>query len=91
MQLLWTSNVVILKYIGKLGSSVGQTYASSLQLDDATVESFRVGDKLTFVSWCNYLCLTYSMKGIILFFYQRLVRYLYRCTLLFYDAMLTYK
>lgn len=88
MQLLWTSNVIILLYIGRVGSSIGQTYETSLQLDDATVESFRVGDKLTFASWCNYLCLTYSMKGIILFFYQRLVRHPYRHTL-FYDTMLT--
>lgn len=57
------------------GNSVGQTLKTAEQLDDATVESFRVGDKLTFASWCNYICLIWSMKGIILCFYQRMVRF----------------
>ncbi|KAL7621691.1 hypothetical protein AAE478_009018 [Parahypoxylon ruwenzoriense] len=68
----WTTDLVILHYIGVYGSSVGQTTESALLLDDVTVESFRIGDKLTFASWCCYVCLIWSMKGIVLWYYDRM-------------------
>ncbi|OTA98954.1 hypothetical protein M426DRAFT_68774 [Hypoxylon sp. CI-4A] len=68
----WTTDLVILKYIGVYGSSVGQTFESAAQLTDAQVESFRIGDKLTFASWNCYICLIWSMKGVVLFYYDRM-------------------
>ncbi|KAI1803886.1 hypothetical protein F4811DRAFT_562185 [Daldinia bambusicola] len=68
----WTADLVILNYIGIYGSSVGQTYESALALTDEQVESYRTGDKLTFASWICYICLIWTMKGVVLFYYDRL-------------------
>ncbi|KAI0119522.1 hypothetical protein F4814DRAFT_439070 [Daldinia grandis] len=75
---VWTADLVILHYIGIYGSSVGQTYESALALSNTQVESFRVGDKLTFASWVCYICLIWSMKGVVLFYYDRLTMNLWQ-------------
>ncbi|KAI1206747.1 uncharacterized protein F4807DRAFT_222134 [Annulohypoxylon truncatum] len=86
----WTTDLVILYEIGVYGSSVGQTYESAALLDDAKVASLRIGDKLTFASWNCYICLIWSMKAVVLFYYDRLTmnlwqnkmaRYIRICTL----------
>ncbi|KAI1454325.1 hypothetical protein F4805DRAFT_327298 [Annulohypoxylon moriforme] len=74
----WTTDLVILQQIGVHGSSVGQTYESAALLDDTTVESFRIGDKLTFASWNCYICLIWSMKAVVLFYYDRLTMNLWQ-------------
>ncbi|KAI8966067.1 hypothetical protein F5Y11DRAFT_343759 [Daldinia sp. FL1419] len=75
---VWTTDLIILHEIGVYGSSVGQTYESALTLTDEQVESFRVGDKLTFASWMCYICLIWSMKGVVLFYYDRLTMNLWQ-------------
>ncbi|KAI0385210.1 hypothetical protein F5Y04DRAFT_247167 [Hypomontagnella monticulosa] len=74
----WTTDLVILHYIGVYGSSVGQTYESAQLLSDAKVESLRIGDKLTFASWNCYICLIWSMKAVVLFYYDRLTMNLWQ-------------
>ncbi|KAI1106031.1 hypothetical protein F4804DRAFT_81846 [Jackrogersella minutella] len=74
----WTADLVILKYIGVYGSSVGQTFETAAQLNAVQVESFRIGDKLTFASWNCYICLIWSMKAVVLFYYDRLTMNLWQ-------------
>ncbi|OTA97601.1 hypothetical protein M434DRAFT_391785 [Hypoxylon sp. CO27-5] len=74
----WTTDLVILQYIGVYGSSVGQTFESANQLTDSQVESFRIGDKLTFASWNCYICLIWSMKAVVLFYYDRMTMNLWQ-------------
>ncbi|KAI1090057.1 hypothetical protein F5B19DRAFT_464893 [Rostrohypoxylon terebratum] len=74
----WTTDLVILQQIGIYGSSVGQTFETAALLDDAKVESFRIGDKLTFASWNCYICLIWSMKAVVLFYYDRLTMNLWQ-------------
>ncbi|KAI0116639.1 hypothetical protein F4776DRAFT_282565 [Hypoxylon sp. NC0597] len=74
----WTTDLVILQYIGVYGSSVGQTFESAELLTDAQVESFRIGDKLTFASWNCYICLIWSMKAVVLFYYDRMTMNLWQ-------------
>ncbi|KAI5861005.1 hypothetical protein GGS23DRAFT_578304 [Durotheca rogersii] len=85
----WTADLVILYYIGVHGSSVGQTFESADLLDDATVESFRIGDKLTFASWVCYICLIWSMKGIVLWYYDRMTLNLWQNILGYWIRWLT--
>lgn len=55
------------------GNSIGLTEKESLLLDEATKNDYRIGDKLNFASWNAYIVLIWSMKGIIIFNYHRLV------------------
>ncbi|KAI0897410.1 hypothetical protein F4806DRAFT_399989 [Annulohypoxylon nitens] len=85
----WTTDLVILQQIGIYGSSVGQTYETAALLDNAKVESFRIGDKLTFASWNCYICLIWSMKAVVLFYYDRLTMNLWQNKLARYIRIMT--
>ncbi|KAI1381443.1 hypothetical protein F4677DRAFT_460586 [Hypoxylon crocopeplum] len=74
----WTLDLILVWYIGIHGSSVGQDPVSAERLDEATVESFRIGDKLTFAGWICYICIIWSMKGIILCYYDQLTMNLWQ-------------
>lgn len=73
LQVFWTSELAILVMMGHYGNSIGLTEKESLLLDEATKHDYRIGDKLHFVSWIAYIVLMWSMKGIIIFNYDRLV------------------
>lgn len=73
LQFFWTSELAILVNMDDYGNSIGLTEEELLLLDDVTKHDYRIGDKLHFASWMAYIVLIWSMKGIIIFNYDRLV------------------
>lgn len=54
------------------GTQIGLTAEKADALTDKEVKSLRTGSKALFGAWLSYICLIWSLKTSVLFFYNRL-------------------
>ncbi|OJD29680.1 sedlin protein [Diplodia corticola] len=71
---LWTSEAVTIYLLNKYGTFIGLTTETADALTDVEAESLATGSKALFGAWMSYICLIWSLKTSVLFFYNRLTK-----------------
>ncbi|KAH8703898.1 hypothetical protein BGW36DRAFT_423441 [Talaromyces proteolyticus] len=71
--LFWTSEIVIVYLVGRVyGSNTGWTSQERSNFSEAEIKRMATGSKLVIVGWFMYVSIIWSLKGSVLFYYERL-------------------
>ncbi|KAJ5909069.1 hypothetical protein N7495_001751 [Penicillium taxi] len=70
----WTLQSTIIYYLETLGSNIGLTTATALQVPDSQVQTMELGSKLAFMNWIWYMCYMWSLKAVLLWLFWRLTK-----------------
>ncbi|PWY66715.1 hypothetical protein BO70DRAFT_271787, partial [Aspergillus heteromorphus CBS 117.55] len=72
--ILWTSQLVIFKYVGKhvLGTNIGLSDSERASMGEQEMSRRIIGSKILIFGWALYATLIWILKACMLFFYNRL-------------------
>ncbi|KAB2572664.1 Sedlin [Lasiodiplodia theobromae] len=70
----WTVETATIYLMNKYGNLIGLNDEKADALTDAQVHSLTIGSKAVFIAWLAYLCLIWSLKTSVLFYYNRLTK-----------------
>lgn len=70
----WSSEAATIHMLNAYGTQIGLTAEKADALTDKEVKSLRTGSKALFGAWLSYICLIWSLKTSVLFFYNRLTK-----------------
>ncbi|KAL1641019.1 hypothetical protein SLS58_006461 [Diplodia intermedia] len=70
----WTIEAATIYLMNEYGNLIGLNDETADALTDAQVKSLTKGSQAVFVAWLAYLCLIWSLKTSVLFFYNRLAQ-----------------
>ncbi|KAL3426655.1 hypothetical protein PVAG01_00164 [Phlyctema vagabunda] len=70
--LFWTSEACTIHIMDMKGTYVGLNEEKVRVLSDEQLISISQGSKALFCAWLSYICLIWSLKGAVLFYYNRL-------------------
>ncbi|KAH7030491.1 hypothetical protein B0J12DRAFT_732352 [Macrophomina phaseolina] len=72
--IFWTTEATTIHLLNSFGTFVGLNEQKAEALTDAEVKSLITGSKALFCAWMSYICLIWSLKTSVLFFYNRLTQ-----------------
>ncbi|KAK1148462.1 hypothetical protein N8T08_009467 [Aspergillus melleus] len=74
--IFWTLHTIFLYYCTDVyGSNIGLTEKTAMEVPDEEVLILRKGSIFAFVAWLSYIFMVWSFKGVLMFLYGRLTRF----------------
>ncbi|KAL2823777.1 hypothetical protein BDW59DRAFT_148324 [Aspergillus cavernicola] len=84
----WTAELCMLELIGQYGTNIGLTDDQRAALTPDQTDRLVYGSKCLMAGWTCYVCLIWSLKACMLFFYNRLTLGLMQQKLVKFNAVL---